>query len=97
MMDDPFANQTNVVNDGEIFAETAPGAVVAGTEEDEMSVPNTRVATAVVKSTTVPAEKSKPKEHLVPLTGEDEQRLVNPKSWFIKKLQRCYYVIKSCS
>jgi hypothetical protein len=80
MMDDPFANESDAVNVGEVIPETAPTAVQAAT------VPQEAVA-APKKRPQVAPEVVANKAPLVPLRGEDEQRLVNPKSWFIKKLQ----------
>lgn len=70
------------LNEGEVIAETAPEPVAAATQPTNASTaPKTQ---AQVTTTT---EVSGPSEKLVPLTGEDEQRLVNPANWFIKKLQ----------
>lgn len=81
MIDDPFANAGDVINTGEVIPETAPSAINASTLPTETARKRPKVAV-----TTAPVEEA-PSKPLVPLRGEDEQRLVNPKSWFIKKLQ----------
>jgi hypothetical protein len=85
MIDDPFAEMGDAVNEGEVLPETAPSAVAASTVPQEAvgiqrKRPQVATTTTTQQSGPVPAK-------LVPLIGEDEQRLVNPKSWFIKKLQ----------
>ena len=79
MVDDPFANESNAINQGEILPETAPNPIEASTVPQETNELRKRpqvTSTPIIKTT----------EKIVPL-GEDEQRLVNPKSWFVKKLQ----------
>ena len=84
MVDDPFANTGDALNEGEVVVETAPQPVVAATQvQDIPGIAKKRPEVAVTTTTDV----SGPTEKLVPLRGEDDQRLVNPKSWFIKKLQ----------
>lgn len=77
MIDDPFANVGDEIDKGEVIPETAPNAVKAATQPEEAVRPviNQLVQEEITK--------------VVPLKGKesDEQRLVNPKSWFIKKLQ----------
>jgi hypothetical protein len=82
MMNDPFANISDTVNVGEVIPETVPTAVEAATVPIVDAAPKKRPQLAPEV-----AELPKNKAPLVPLKGEDEQRLVNPKSWFIKKLQ----------
>jgi hypothetical protein len=84
MEDDPFADIGDAVNVGEVLPETAPSASQAATQPQEPPVARKRPQVAVETAPVAEEEKS---EKLVPLRGEDEQRLVNPKSWFIKKLQ----------
>jgi hypothetical protein len=84
MADDPFADIGDAVDEGEVLAETAPPVVQAASQAQEPPGPRKRPQVAVI--TAPEAQEEKP-EKLVPLRGEDEQRLVNPKSWFIKKLQ----------
>lgn len=81
MVDDPFANMGDELNEGEVVAEVAPTPIQAATAPVE-DVKRKRPAIAVAPA---PIEQTVAK--LVPLKGDDEQRLVNPKSWFIKKLQ----------
>ena len=76
MIDDPFADVSNAINDGEVLPETVPNAVKAATQVEEKRE-------AIIQPKGAKDNTSK----LVPLKGDDEQRLVNPKSWFIKKLQ----------
>jgi len=76
MIDDPFANVGDEIDKGEVIPETAPSAIKAVTQPEEAVMPvKSQVEEDIAK--------------LVPLKGKesDEQRLVNPKSWFIKKLQ----------
>ena len=79
MIDDPFANVGDEIDKGEVIPETAPNAVKAATQAEEGSKTITQIKEANDKLSKV--------NKLVPLKGDDEQRLVNPKSWFIKKLQ----------
>jgi hypothetical protein len=79
MIDDPFANVGDEIDKGEVIPETAPNAVKAATQVEESSKTITQIKEANDKLSKV--------NKLVPLKGDDEQRLVNPKSWFIKKLQ----------
>ena len=79
MIDDPFANVGDEIDKGEVIPETAPNAVKAATQVEEGSKTITQIKEANDKLSKV--------NKLVPLKGDDEQRLVNPKSWFIKKLQ----------
>jgi hypothetical protein len=85
MIDDPFANESDAVNKGEVIPETAPPVVEAS------SVPQEAVAALKKRPPVAPVDTgvkaTAATAPLVPLRGEDEQRLVNPKSWFIKKLQ----------
>lgn len=83
MIDDPFAEEANAVNVGEVLPETAPSPVQAATVPQETIASKQRPPLAVTTTT----EEKSPQRPLVPLMGEDEQRLVDPKSWFIKKLQ----------
>jgi hypothetical protein len=79
MIDDPFANVGDEIDTGEVIPETAPNAVKAATQAEEGSKAITQIKESKDNSSKV--------NKLVPLKGDDEQRLVNPKSWFIKKLQ----------
>ena len=83
MVDDPFADVGDEVNEGEVVVETAPNPVTAATQPLNVLSKKRPEGTT---TTTRPAANG-PSEKLVPLRGEDEQRVVNPKSWFIKKLQ----------
>jgi hypothetical protein len=74
MIDDPFADVGDAINEGEVIPETAPNAVKAAIGPEEPSKPSKPSSKLEIQK-------------LVPLKGDDEQRLVNPKSWFIKKLQ----------
>jgi hypothetical protein len=85
MVDDPFAGEGDALNEGEVLPETAPAVVEASTVPQETGGPRKRPQVAVITSPEEVAAAAPAK--LVPLRGEDEQRLVNPKSWFIKKLQ----------
>lgn len=85
MMNDPFADAGDELNEGEVIPETAPPTVQAATVPQE--VPGASRKRPQVAVTTTTEESGPTPEKLVPLRGEDEQRLVNPKSWFIKKLQ----------
>jgi hypothetical protein len=81
MVDDPFADMGDAVNEGEVLPETAPSATVAATQPQESSTSGKRsIQVAPVAATQESAKQ-------LPLREDDEQRLVNPKSWFIKKLQ----------
>jgi hypothetical protein len=82
MIDDPFADTSDAVNTGEVIPETAPSVVEASSVPQEAIVVKKRPQVAQQQELSVSN-----KAPLVPLRGEDEQRLVNPKSWFIKKLQ----------
>ena len=77
--DDPFAEEADAINEGEVLPETAPSAIAASTQVDQSGVAKKRPAVAPP----VP-EMTKKQDRLI---GDDEQKLVNPKSWFIKKLQ----------
>jgi len=86
MMNDPFAEMGDAINEGEVFSETAPNAVVAS------SAPLTALEVKSTKKTVIENNtlKSDTKTATVKNTvfrTDEEQRLVNPKSWFIKKLQ----------
>jgi hypothetical protein len=85
MVDDPFAEGSDALNEGEVIPETAPAVVKASTVPQEGVAPVKKRPQVAVTTTT--EEGAPAPERLVPLRGEDEQRLVNPKSWFIKKLQ----------
>jgi hypothetical protein len=85
MADDIFADESDAVNQGEVIPETAPSTVDASTIPQEIPGASKKRPQAAVTTTT--QEAAPVPERLVPLRGEDEQRLVNPKSWFIKKLQ----------
>jgi hypothetical protein len=76
MIDDPFANIGDEIDKGEVIPETAPNVIKAATQSEDAIIPVKQSEEAKIY---VPK--------LVPLKGDDEQRLVNPKSWFIKKLQ----------
>lgn len=87
IIDDPFANTSNAINKGEVIPEIAPTAINASTRVDEMSIKETKTKKhskiVIENAPIVPVTKVKE-----PVTiSEDEQKLVNPKSWFIKKLQ----------
>jgi hypothetical protein len=90
MIDDPFADVSNAINEGEVIPETAPNVVKAATRPEESLKAATRPEESLKAATQPKVAKdnsSKDDFKLVPLKGDDEQRLVNPKSWFIKKLQ----------
>ena len=78
MIDDPFADAGNAINKGEIIPETAPNAIKAATQPQEAVIQLKRSE-----------ETKEVLSKVVSLKGKesDEQRLINPKSWFIKKLQ----------
>lgn len=91
IIDDPFANASDAVNEGEVIVETAPTAVEASTHAD---VPTTATATATATTTTgrkrptiaveePTAVAAKP----APKANDDKQKIVDPKSWFLIKLQ----------
>lgn len=81
MADDIFADESDAINEGEVIPETAPSAVQAATVPQE--TPDTLRKRPQIAVKTTPDSSDK----IVPLKINDEQRLVNPKSWFIKKLQ----------
>jgi hypothetical protein len=83
MVDDPFADMGDAVNEGEVLPETAPTASVAATQPQE---PPTGAKKRPQVAPTVP-QAAIPAAAQMPIREDDEQRLVNPKSWFIKKLQ----------
>ena len=71
--EDPFANEANAVNYGEVFPENAPNPIAPNP-----IAPNPVAApAATVKA--VPIAKK--------VEMDEEQKMINPKSWFIKKLQ----------
>jgi hypothetical protein len=82
MIDDPFADTSDALNQGEVIPETVPSAIQASTQVEEVVKKRPQVA-----PTNTDKNIQSKTEKLVPLKGDDEQRLVNPKSWFIKKLQ----------
>jgi hypothetical protein len=87
MIDDPFANESNAINEGEVIAETAPTAVEASTRANvavRATATTGRKRPKVVIEETTPAKAA---TKAMPKAADDEQKLVNPKSWFIKKLQ----------
>jgi hypothetical protein len=73
IMEDPLADEGDALNVGEVLPETAPSAVEASTVPQDIQKKNPQL--------------DEPKERLVPILGEDEQRLVDPRSWFINKLK----------
>lgn len=79
--DDPFAEEGDALNDGEVLPETVPNPVAASTVVNQGPVKKRPQVAQNVPAAATATQK------LVPLMGEDEQKLVNPKSWFIKKLQ----------
>jgi hypothetical protein len=89
MMDDPFADMGDEINEGEVLPETAPSAIDASTVAETATATVTAATVAAPSgrkrptiSTAIPVPKEAPKP-----SDDDEQKLVNPKSWFIKKLQ----------
>jgi hypothetical protein len=78
LMDDPFANISNAVNEGEVLPETAPNPVTASTVVEE----TTTGRPVVVNKSSKEPEIGKTVHKI-----GDEQKLIDPKSWFIKKLQ----------
>jgi hypothetical protein len=87
MIDDPFAEFGDTVNEGEVLPETAPTAIQASTVPQEVESTQRKQPMSIPAITTTTVESGPSATKLAPLKGEDEQRLVNPKSWFIKKLQ----------
>lgn len=75
MIDDPFANVGDEIDKGEVIPETAPSAIKAVTQPEEAIMPVKQQVEEITKVVSLKGKES------------DEQRLVNPKSWFIKKLQ----------
>lgn len=86
MIDDPFANAGDKINEGEVIPETAPSAIEASTQASSEQVTAARKRPAIV-SENIPAEAKPTPVVAVLKPSDDEQKLVNPKSWFIKKLQ----------
>jgi hypothetical protein len=85
MVDDPFANASNAVNEGEVIAETAPTAIEASTIADTLApapAKGKKRPPIIVEDEEIAVAAPAPKR-----VSNDEQKLVNPKSWFIKKLQ----------
>lgn len=80
MVDDPFANELDALNEGEVLPESAPSQIDASTMPQEVLRKKPQVSIAI-------KEESIKQNRLVPIVGEDEQRLVDPRNWFIKKLQ----------
>ena len=74
MIDDPFAN----VGDEEQNV---------GKRGEVISDPASNKLKAIATATITPPVEAVAAVAAVPLKGNDEQRLINPKSWFIKKLQ----------
>ena len=72
------------LDEGQVLPETAPEPIAAATQPEDAST-----ASKTQAQVTTTTKITGPNEKLVPLTGEgeDEQRLVNPANWFIKKLQ----------
>lgn len=103
MINDPFADSGNAIDEGEVIPETAPNAIKAST------VPQNTIENNI-SSIQYPKEPLNKGENIRENIGEkdtdintqkdketivrtksqktdEEQRLVNPQSWFIKKLQ----------
>lgn len=87
MVDDPFADISNAINQGEILPETVPVPQEASVKADEMGISSKKRPIVATTQNTATVATQQQSEKLVPLRGEDEQRLVDPRSWFIKKLQ----------
>ncbi len=87
MVDDPFADMGDAVNEGEVLPETAPSAATAATVPQEPPKEAKKRPQVAPSAPSTAAIAAPAPEKLVPLRDDDEQRLVNPKSWFIKKLQ----------
>jgi hypothetical protein len=85
MIDDPFADLGDKVNKGEVLPETVPNVNNAAITINEMAIE--KPPAKLIASVSPPVEKSKQSEKPIPLKGDDEQKLVNPAGWFIKKLQ----------
>jgi hypothetical protein len=77
IVDDPFANSGDAVNSGEVIPETAPTPVQASTIPQEIKEADIKRKIPEVTKPIITEQRK----------ADDEQRLVNPKSWFIKKLQ----------
>ena len=88
MIDDPFANTGDIINEGEVLNKTAPQPITAATTAAVPSattaVPGATTSAAAAAATPTVSAHGISKQ--AKFEGEDEQRLINPKSWFIKKL-----------
>lgn len=86
VMNDPFANPFNAVNSGEVLPETAPQPIDVSTKAATTSEKPSKKRPKVMADK-VEEEIITPKDEMKLAVKREEQKIINPKSWFIKKLQ----------